>query len=111
MAVVAGEDGAGTVDREPAMLPVVGRGFVELVFVGSSSGLADFFQVGGDAIPSLGSLQMIGCAVVLSDRGIDPSGSSVRTATISSDTRARPKSVILSVPSSVTSRLPGLISR
>ena len=37
--------------------------------------------------------------------------SSERTATISSETRARPKSVILSVPSSVTSKLPGLISR
>ena len=49
--------------------------------------------------------------MAVSDRGIDPSASSGRMATISSETRARPKSVILSVPSSVTSRLPGLISR
>jgi len=54
---------------------------------------------------------MIGWDVVGSASGIEPSGSSGRIATISSQTLARPKSVILSVPCSVTRRLPGLMSR
>ena len=60
---------------------------------------------------SLGSVQMIGWDLAGSESGIEPSGSSWRTAIISSEIRARPKSVILRIPSSVTIRFAGLISR
>ena len=61
---------------------------------------------------SRGSVKII-CwgAFGVSARGIVPSASSGRNATISSQIRASPKSVILRTPSPVMSKLPGLMSR